>query len=233
MRDELARDLGLDAATSTGPLLDSLLQRATSSSLTPYQQPVSSASLTSTPRQHQENSDALTRTTNTTLSAQTQPIAGSVPAKFTNDSRLFANPTLTSQAETISGVHCSPFDQFSKPGSLLPLTTSNDAGTAGSSFILVHKTTKVTEFVSGPAGPEEDRISASQGQAENAAGVPTCVKVEKLSSGEEQVNGKDVDELFGNKLNVRYGCIQHTTSVAVIASSLGREKHIKMTSTGK
>lgn len=47
-RDQLAKDLGLEVSTSTGPLLESILKRATS---TAPAKPPSSASLTSASRQ--------------------------------------------------------------------------------------------------------------------------------------------------------------------------------------
>lgn len=239
MRNELARDLGLDVASSTGPLLDSLLQRAT---LTSFQQPLSTASLTAAPREHQENSDTQTRATNTTLSTQTQPVAkGSLSTApntsttnttTTNDPSLsIANPTLAVTDKPDTGIGgASDFSQFSKPGSLPPLPEnslpSHDATGVGSSFkpMQEHKDALESfgqsELVSGSEG---DRISDSQGQVGAIANAPMSVNAEQLSG----VNGKsaDVDKLNDfcskpllNATEQRYGA--HIYIAAKINSTL-------------
>lgn len=215
VRIELARDLGLDSA-STGPLLDSLLQRAT---VTSFQQPLSTASLstaslTAAPRQHQENSDTQMKVANTTLSTQTQPVASN-----TSTTNTTVNLTLTVTDKPETGVggasDFSPFSQFSKPGSLPPLPENSlpplDAGVGNSvNPVQEHKDAVDSfgqaELVSGLAG---DRISDSQGQADAKANAPLSLKVEQ----QDHVNGKsaDVDDFFSKQLlnatERRYGAL--------------------------
>lgn len=212
MRNELARDLGLNAASSTGPLLDCLLQQQRGATTVTSSQPLSTASLfTAAPRQHQETSES------TALPTQTQPIASASLATAlntstanttsTNDpSQLFAYPTLDKLGTEAGGTSdFSPFDQFSKTGPLskLPRNTTE----SNSLPVQEHKDGfGHGGFVSGLVGDRTD--GDLQGQAV-LSGLPSSEKVETLSSGgKDHMNGKsgaacmgELNDFFSKQLN--------------------------------
>lgn len=205
-RNQLAKDLGLDTVSATGPLLNCILQRSARTTVTsPAQQPLSTASpLTSAHRQPPHSEGPGTQSRVTVTASMPQP--GSLSTTTALDG-VFSNPT---QKPGTSAKDLPPLDYAPFPDSL-NMSSEHSVSTHADDHSLFKSTHDHSAFKPAHGIPThheslfktthhaDDHSSFKQdgsGFVSDAAtgirktGGPLNVEL----SGEEQLNGKRAKE---------------------------------------